>query len=115
MKIQGFVTEQATAESISAAVEAACDTRGVARFIAMHGRLIHSGQYAGQVFLPLADSDLQQVMYRGQCLPDFPEFAQLVAILGGLDARVEIEPSDIFDPDPSLDPDFIDPNDSLDP
>jgi hypothetical protein len=99
MTIQGFVTDQATADSISAAVQAACDTRGVARFIAMHGRMIHSGQYAGQVFLPLADSDLAQVMYRGQCLPDFPEFTELIATLGGLDARVEIQSSDILDPD----------------
>jgi hypothetical protein len=38
-----------------------------------------------------------------QCPTDFPEFAQLVTILGGLDARVEIQPSDILDPD-SLEP-----------
>jgi hypothetical protein len=99
MTTKGFVTDLPTAGTISAAVEAACDTRGVARFIAMRGRAIHSGQHASEVFLPLADSDLAQVMYRGQCLPDFPEFAQLVTILGGLDARVEIELSDILAPD----------------
>jgi hypothetical protein len=103
MTLQGFIKSQATAETVSDAVKTACDTRGVARFIAMRGRPIYSGQYAGQVFLPLADSDLVQVMYCGQCLPDFPEFSQLVATLGGLDARVEIEPSDILDPD-TLDP-----------
>lgn len=93
--IVGFLTDEQTAAAISAGVDAAQDARGVARYLTASAMPVLSGPHAGAVFLPLDDAALMQVMHRGQRLGDFPEFSQLVALLGGLDARVEIDHADI--------------------
>jgi len=97
MTATGYITDQATADAVSAAVEAACDARGVARFIAVQGMPIFSGPHAGAVFIPLDDISLDQRLMHDR-MRDYPEFQQLVASLGGLDARVEIDAQDLIDP-----------------
>jgi hypothetical protein len=97
MTATGFITNQATADDVSAAVEAACDARGVARFIAVRGMPIFSGPHAGAVFIPLDDISLDQRLMHDK-MRDYPEFQQVVASLGGLDARVEIDAQDLIDP-----------------
>jgi hypothetical protein len=101
MTLKGYLTDSETADQISAAVAHACDVRGVARYIGVRGMPVFSGPHAGAVFIPLPDSALQQVMWRGQTLADFPEFAQLVGMFGGLGARVEIDAADLVDPNVS--------------
>jgi hypothetical protein len=97
MTATGYITDQTTADAVSAAVEAACDARGVARFIAVRGMPIFSGPHAGAVFIPLDDISLDQRLMHDK-MRDYPEFQQLVASLGGLDARVEIDAQDLIDP-----------------
>lgn len=97
MTATGYITNQATAAAISAAVEAACDARGVARFITVQGMPIFSGPHAGEVFIPLDDTALDQRLMHEK-MRDYPEFQQLVTSLGGLDARVEIDTQNIIDP-----------------
>lgn len=93
----GFITDQATADAVSAAVESACDARGAARFIAVRGMPIFSGSHAGAVFIPLDDISLDQRLMHDK-MRDYPEFQQLVAMLGGLDARIDIDTQDLIDP-----------------
>jgi hypothetical protein len=97
MTATGYITNPATADAVSAAVAAACDARGVARFIAVQGMSIFSGPHAGAVFIPLDDISLDQRLMHDR-MRDYPEFQQLVASLGGLDARVEIDAQDLIDP-----------------
>ena len=58
---------------------------------------IFSGPHAGAVFIPLDDISLDQRLMHVR-MRDYPEFQQLVASLGGLDARVEIDAQDLIDP-----------------
>jgi len=97
MTATGYITDQATANAVSEAVEAACDARGVARFIAVRGMPIFSGPHAGAVFIPLDDISLDQRLMHEK-MRDYPEFQQLVAMLGGLDARIDIDTQDLIDP-----------------
>ena len=96
--ILGFLTDEATAAAISAGVAAAQDGRGVARYLAATAMPVLSGPHARKVFLPFDDGALEQRLHGGLLLADFPEFAQLAAILGGLDARVEIDSLHITSP-----------------
>jgi hypothetical protein len=48
--------------------------------------------------LPFEDSDITLNLSEGMTPLDFPESAALLSILGGLDARVEIDASTLIDP-----------------
>ena len=93
----GHITNQATADAITAAIENAQTSRGVPVYWLLVGVPIYSGKHAGKVFLPTDDVTLSNPL-RGnpvQTPQDFPEFQQLVDILGGLDARVDLPATDI--------------------
>lgn len=96
--IAGFIIDRATADTIAAGVEQAQTARGQSPYIAARAVPIHSGAHAGAMFLPLSDGALTTPLRRGLTMRDFPEFDQLLAMLGGLDARVEIDPADLIDP-----------------
>ena len=99
MTIKGYATDQETAAAISESVGLACDARETPRFIAITPMPIYSGDHVGEMFIPLPDSALEQVLWRGIKMKDFPEFQELVTGLGGLEARVEINADDLIDPD----------------
>lgn len=93
----GHITNQATADAITAAIENAQTSRGVPVYWLLVGVPIYSGKYTGKVFLPTDDVTLNTPL-RGnpvQTPRDFPEFQQLIDILGGLDARVDLPATDI--------------------
>lgn len=93
----GHITNQATADAITAAIENAQTSRGVPVYWLLVGVPIYSGKYTGKVFLPTDDVTLNTPL-RGnpvQTPQDFPEFQQLIDILGGLDARVDLPATDI--------------------
>lgn len=93
----GFVTDQPTASAILAGIEAAMDSRSIPRYWTTGSYPILFGPHAGSVFIP-ADDDLLATPLMGNppATPrDFPEFQQLVALLGGLENRVDIDPADI--------------------
>ena len=94
----GFITTPETSTAIAAAVELAQTSRGLAPYIGIRGMEILSGTNAGQYFLPFDDSALAAPLHGGTHVSDYPEFSALLAILGGLDARVDIDPSLVTPP-----------------
>lgn len=89
----GFITTPETSVAITAAVELAQTSRGLAPYIGIRGMEILSGANAGQHFLPFDDLALTTPLHGGTRVSDYPEFASLLAMLGGLDARVSLDPS----------------------
>ena len=59
---------------------------------------IYTGDHAGKTLIPASDEILDTPLRQGQTPRDFPEFSQLIEALGGLDARVNISPEDLLDP-----------------
>lgn len=94
----GFIVTAETAAAVLAGIDAAMDARGLPRYWTTGSYPIHSGPHAGMVFIPGDDAILQTPLHGSPVLhpPDFPEFAQLVGLLGGLDARVEINPEQLL-------------------
>lgn len=95
--IAGFVTTAEIAEVINAAVAQAFSSRNLPQFWALGFMPIYTGEYAGLIFIPADEQILLTPLRQNPPVTpaDFPEFAQLVAMLGGLDARVNILPEDI--------------------
>ena len=94
----GHITNQATADAITVAIENAQTSRGVPVYWLLVGVPIYSGKHAGKVFITTDDATLNTPL-RGnpvQTPRDFPEFQQLIDILGGLDARVDLPATDII-------------------
>jgi hypothetical protein len=88
----GFITTPETSAAITAAVELAQTSRGLAPYIGIRGMEILSGSDIGQHFIPFDDSALMVPLHGGTHISDYPEFAALLALLGGLDSRVDIDP-----------------------
>ena len=86
----GFITTSETLAIIEAGFVAAFDARNVPRYLTLGAFEIQSGEHAGKWFIPFDDSALTQPLYGNRLLTDFPEFDQLISILGGMSARVEI-------------------------
>lgn len=89
----GFVTSPETSTAITAAVELAQTSRGLAPYIGIRGMEILSGPNAGQHFLPFDDLALTTPLHGGTRVSDYPEFSALLSMLGGLESRVSIDPS----------------------
>lgn len=94
----GFITTPETSTTITAAVELAQTSRGLSPYIGISGMEILSGPNAGQHFLPFDDLALTTPLHGGTHVSDYPEFPALLAILGGLDARVNIDSSLVTTP-----------------
>jgi hypothetical protein len=93
----GFITTPETSAAITDAVELAQTSRGLSPYIGISGMEILSGTNAGQHFLPFDDSALETPLHCGTRISDYPEFSALLSMLGGLGARVEIDP-ELVDP-----------------
>jgi hypothetical protein len=94
----GFITSPETSAAITDAVELAQTSRGLSPYIGIRGMEILSGPNAGQHFLPFDDSALTTPLHGGTHVADYPEFSALLAMLGGLEARVSIDPSLVTTP-----------------
>jgi hypothetical protein len=97
----GYVTTAANANAALEAIASAFDVRSLPRFWSPGKYLVHSGDHAGLYFLPAGDGILGAPLMGSpvQTPQDFPEFAEIIAALGGLDARVQIDPAELIDPD----------------
>ena len=95
----GFVTTQEQSQAINDAVAQAQIDRGLPVFWLVGSSPIYSGGHAGKTFIPCDDAILNTPLLGSPPLTpqDFPEFAQIVASLGGLNARVEIDAQDLID------------------
>jgi hypothetical protein len=100
----GYLTTHDTAASINEAIAAAQTARGLPVFWRPGMMEVFSGPHSGQWFVPADDALLNTPLIGSpvQTPQDFPEFAELIAAMGGLSARVEIDPADITPPEPSL-------------
>ena len=98
----GFITTAATADAVLDAIASAFDARSLPRFWSPGKSLIHSGPHAGLYFLPAGDGILDAPLMGSpvQTPQDFPEFAQLIASLGGLEARIDLSFETILQPEP---------------
>jgi hypothetical protein len=95
----GFVVTPKRAEVILAAISRAQTDKGRAVPYWTTGAFpIYRGEHAGMVFIPADDKLLSSKLRNGLTVRDFPEFPQLLALLGGLDARIDLDPAAILDP-----------------
>jgi hypothetical protein len=97
----GYVTTSETADTVIDAIASAFDSRKLPLFWSPGKYLIYSGEHAGLYFIPAGDGILAAPLMGSpvQTPQDFPEFDTLIAMMGGLESRVEIDPSDIASPE----------------
>jgi hypothetical protein len=96
----GFVVTPEQAEAANAAIAEAQTSRGMPVFWQPGAYPIFSGEHTGQYFIP-CDSSILSTPLTGRPVktpPDYAEFANIIESLGGLDARIEIDPSFIQPP-----------------
>jgi hypothetical protein len=98
----GFITDPETAEAILAGIEAAQVSRDLPYFWTVGKYPIFTGEHAGKVFLPADDQILSTNIRQGMTPMDFPECVEMLASLGGLEARVDLDPADIVDPNAEI-------------
>ena len=94
----GFITNEATTDAINAGIATAQTSRGLPDYWQVGKYPIHTGEHAGSFFIPFDDTMMATNLRGGLTPRDFPEFGQLVAALGGLEARVDLNASAIIDP-----------------
>jgi hypothetical protein len=98
----GFVVSPETAAAVLAGVEQAMSSRSLPNYWSPGAYPILTGAHAGQSFIPADDVMLSTPLHGKPPLTpqDFPEFAQLVGLLGGLEARIDLDPETIVQPEP---------------
>jgi hypothetical protein len=102
----GFISTLETSTEITQLIRHAQESRDLPVFWLLVGMPIYSGEYVGMHFIP-ADDNILATPLRGnpiQTPQDFPEFAEIIESLGGLDARVTIQPQNLIDPDAPQEP-----------
>lgn len=98
--ITGFITTAEIAAQVEAGIAQAFTSRNLPQFWTLGSMPIHTGEHAGKVFLP-ADDQILNTPLRGNpplTPQDFPEFSTIVSLLGGLEARQQIDPAIIAPP-----------------
>jgi hypothetical protein len=95
----GFVTTQVKAQQVNDSVAQAQTNRGLSVFWLPGMYEVHHGIYDGLYFIPCDDETMHTPLRGNPILApiDFPEFQTIIEGLGGLDARVDIPPSDIIE------------------
>lgn len=88
----GFVVTNETLAVLEAGFAAAFTARGIPQYLTLGAVTITSGERAGKAFIPFPDDALNQPLHGNHTLPDFPEFESLIAMLGGLQARIDLDP-----------------------
>ena len=96
----GFAVNKEQAQAANDAVALAQVSRGLPVFWLPGDYHIFTGYHAGLTFVPCDDAIMSTPLMGDPPLTptDFPEFSEIVALLGGLDARVDVDPEDIIDP-----------------
>ena len=99
----GFVVNAEQAQAAAEAVAAVQVAHGSPVFWQPGAYPIHSGEHAGQYFIP-CDTSILSTPLTGSPVktpPDYAEFTFIIESMGGLDARIDIDPS-IITPTPDL-------------
>jgi hypothetical protein len=65
---------------------------------------IYTGEHAGECFIPCDDATLATPLigHPPQTPQDFPEFAVIIESMGGLEARIDLSPEALIDPDQEI-------------
>lgn len=95
----GFITTPETASTVIDGIREAQLSRGQHYYWTTGAEPIYSGPDEGQMFIPASDEVLDTPLRNGLTPRDFPEFDQLVNLLGGLNSRVEIDLDYLINPD----------------
>ena len=95
----GFVTTPEIASTVLDSIKQVQINNGRPHYWTTGAEPIYSGDHAGQMFIPAGDNVLDTPLRNSLTPRDFPEFDQLVTLLGGLDARVEVDPESLINPD----------------
>tara|TARA_B100001059_G_C17749197_1_gene536153 strand:- start:99 stop:413 length:315 start_codon:yes stop_codon:yes gene_type:complete len=98
----GFITTPETAALVLDGIRAAQESRGHDYYWTTGAEPINSGANKGLMFIPASDELLNTPLRNGLTPRDFPEFDQLVDLLGGLEERVVIEPDSLINPDEEI-------------
>jgi hypothetical protein len=95
----GFVVTPEQADAANAAIAEAQTSRGMPVFWLAGSNPIYHGEHAGMCFVPCDNETLSTPLrgYPPLTPVDFPEFQTIIEELGGLNARVNISPSDIIE------------------
>jgi hypothetical protein len=91
----GFVVTPEQAQAAAEAVAAVQIAHGSPVFWQPGAYPIHSGEHAGQYFIP-CDTSILSTPLTGSPVktpPDYAEFIFIIESMGGLDARIDIDPS----------------------
>jgi len=98
----GFITTPDTSAAVTQAIRDAQASRDLPVFWLLIGMPIYSGEYVGMHFISADDSILTTPLCGNplQTPQDFPEFAGLIASLGGLEARIDLSLETILQPEP---------------
>jgi hypothetical protein len=94
----GFITTPETAQVVLDGIRTAQESRDLPVFWSTGSYTIFTGEHAGKVFIPADDQILSTNLRLGQTPMDFPECAEMLAALGGLEARIDLDPAAIIDP-----------------
>lgn len=95
----GFIVTSTIATAVIEGIATAQTSRGLSPYWTCGSYQIFTGTHAGNRFLPFDEQMMATVLREGATPMDFPETQQLLTLLGGLDARVELAASAIVDPD----------------
>ena len=98
----GYIVTTQKRNAIAAALDAAQESHG-RKFLHLGAMRIYAGADAGKYFIGLSNKDLTQKL-GGIQLAQYPEFQQIITSLGGLDARAEIDSSNLIDPNAPTEP-----------
>jgi len=100
----GFIVTPTIATAVLDGIATAQTSRGLSPYWTCGSYEVFTGTHAGKRFLPF-DEQMMATVLREEATPmDFSETTQLLALLGGLDARVELDASTIIDPDVIYEP-----------
>ena len=97
--MKGFIVPPIIATAVLDGITTAQTSRGLSPYWTCGSYEIFTGTYAGERFLPFDENMMATNLRQGATPMDFPETQQLLALLGGLDARVELDASVITNPE----------------
>ena len=95
----GFVTTPEIALTVLDSIKQVQIDNGRHHYWTTGAEPIYSGDHAGKMFIPAGDNVLDTPLRNGLTPRDFPEFDQMIALLGGLDARAAVDPDSLINPE----------------
>lgn len=98
----GFITDPETAAAIVKGIAAILDAHGQPNYWSTGSYPIYSGHYAGMAFIPASDELLATPLRKGLTPMDFQETHAMIDALGGRDARQDLDPQAIINPDQEI-------------